>query len=291
MSRPGWIGHLGMPRWLRGSPLEAPSRRLARRIKKTATDVERIARRGRVRVRLPSSTEWIRLDFDFAFMNTVPSQDPLFSALLTHVLSTHTVYDVGAFVGWYSIAAARRAHSGQVFSFEPVPESADLARRHCMLNQVTDRVRIIEAACGKETGIVSMPVRPVRTTSWASGNSLLNVYPESDVQPTLTPVTVIRLDDFVSAGAPPPDLIKVDVEGAELWVLEGAREILKTRRPIVLLELHRFAWHHFGTTEEGFREFIASIGYQLLEIGDARHKMATIPDYGHGILAPTESVN
>lgn len=283
---PGWIGRIEMPSWLRGTRLEEGARRVAHGVKRAGLCLERALRRGRVRVALPSIGEAIWMDFDFALVNSLPAEDPLLSAFLRHLRPGQSVFDVGGFAGSYSIAGARRTGDGQVIAFEPVPVSARLLRKHCRLNGVSDRVRVVEAACSHQSGVLAMPVWPTLTTTWGSGNALLNVYPRQGVEPTWIPVCTVRLDDFVRAGAPPPDVIKIDVEGAELWVLEGARDILKTRRPFVFLEIHAFAWHLFGTTEEKLRTFLAVVGYELLEIAQPHAPLRTIPDYGHALLRP-----
>lgn len=283
---PGWIGRLEMPSWLRGTWLEAGARRVAQRVKRAGLRLERALRRGRVRVVLPSLGEAIWMDFDFAQVNSMPAEDPLLLAFLQHLRPGQSVFDVGGFVGSYSVAGALRTGDGRVIAFEPAPISARLLRKHCQLNGVSDRVRVIEAACSHQPGVLAMPVWNTLTTAWGSGNALFNLYPQQGVEPTWIPVCTVRLDDFVRAGAPPPDVIKIDVEGAELWVLEGAREILKAHRPFVFLEVHAFAWHLFETTEERLRTFLAEVGYELLEVARPHSPLRAIPDYGHALLRP-----
>ena len=286
MGRPGKIAHLEMPSWLRGSFLESRARRFARAIKSAGLSLERLIRRGRVKVKLPSVDEWLWLDFDFATVHTLPAEDPLLAAFLSHLRPGQVVYDVGSFVGTYALAAAKRLGEGRVFAFEPAPASAHLMRRHCELNGLTDRVRVIEAACSSVSGACMMPVWPTGTTTWASGNALRNVYPQEGVAPTPTPVCTLSLDDFVHAGTGRPDVLKIDVEGAELWVLQGARRTLEAARPLVFLEVHSFAWRLFDTTEAMFREYIATLGYGLFHATPPYSHMTSIPEYGHAILRP-----
>jgi FkbM family methyltransferase len=275
-----------MPAWMRGSALEAPARRFAQWVKSGSLRAERSLRRGRSRCKLPSVEERVWLDFDFAVGYPLPREDPLLAALLADLKPGQTFYDVGSFVGWYAIAASRRLGGGRVVAFEPVPETARLLRRHCTLNQVEDRVRVVEAACSNAAGMVSMPVWPTMATTWASGNALRNVYPQEAAQPAWVPVCTVRLDDFVRAGGPPPDVIKIDVEGAELWTLQGAEEVLRTARPRVFLELHAFAWRLFDTTETRFRSFLGDVGYELRDLAPPHDRVGSIPEYGHALLRP-----
>ncbi len=287
MNRPGWTARWAMPAWMRGSALEAPARRGARTVKAASLAVERVLRRGRARSKLPSVDEWVWLDFDFLVGYPLPRDDRLLAALLAHLEPGHVFYDVGSFVGWYAIAACRRlTDHGCVVAFEPVPETAQLLRRHCALNGLEDRIRVVEAACTNLAGVMSMPVWPL-TTTWASGNALRNVYPQQGMQPSSVPVCAVRLDEFVRAGGAPPSVIKIDVEGAELWVLQGAAETLRTVRPRIFLEVHSFAWRLFDTTESAFRDFLAGVGYDLCELEPPHRLMTSIPEYGHALLRPS----
>ena len=287
--RAGQIAHLEMPAWLRGSPLEQPARSLARRIKSVSSDIERTLRRGKVWCQLPSINRGVWLDYDFAIRHTLPEEDALLAALTAWLKPGQGFYDIGGFVGWYAIAAAQSVGpQGQVVTFEPVPETAKLLRRHLELNRGVDRVRVIEAACSSAFGFASMPVWPINSTTWASGNALFNVLPQTDMQPDHIPVSLIRLDDFWAAGGPLPNAIKIDVEGAELWVLEGAQKLLTTARPMIFLEIHGFAWELFNTTEENLRHFLDSVSYDILDVAPPHCPLPVIPERGYAILQPRE---
>ena len=287
--RAGQIAHLEMPAWLCGSPLEQPARSLARRIKSVSSDIERTLRRGKVWCQLPSINRGVWLDYDFAIRHTLPEEDALLAALTAWLKPGQVFYDIVGFVGFYAIVAAHRVGpQGQVVTFEPVPEKAKLLRRHLELNRGTDRVRVIEAACSNASGFITMPVWPIHSTTWASGNALRNVHPREDFQPEHIPVCCIRLDDFLTAGGPAPSALKIDVEGAELWVLQGAHNLLITVRPWVFLEIHAFAWPLFDTTETSMRHFLDLVAYDMIDPNNLQ-ALDEIPDYDHAchvILKP-----
>lgn len=280
------ILHLEMPAKLRGSRFENIARAFARKIKSKTAEIEKKLRRGKIRVKLPSINKEIWLDFDFATKIPIPKKDALLAAFVSELEPGNIVYDIGGFVGWYAIPAADIIGSkGRVFSFEPVPESAKWLRRHIELNRVENIVRVVESACGNEFGIVSMPVWPL---GLASGNALLDVHPQSDIARYNTEVCLVPLDAFWKISQVSPDIIKIDVEGAEMWVLEGAREILEVAKPVILLEIHKFAWPLFGTSEKGLRDFLGSLSYEILEISIPNAPMTVLPDRGFAILKPTD---
>jgi FkbM family methyltransferase len=137
-----------------------------------------------------------------------------------------TVWDVGAHVGLYTLPSARACGpGGRVFAFEPMPRNVRHLRRHVSLNELRNVV-IVEAAVGREAG-------RLRMTDGGS-SSECHVDPDGGLE-----VTAIALDQWRAASdAPVPSLVKIDVEGAEVDVLEGARETLARHRPPIYLSLH-----------------------------------------------------
>jgi FkbM family methyltransferase len=280
------ILHLEMPAWLRGSPFEDTTRKYATKFKQISREIEKRLRGGKVRGKIPSTDMEFWLDYDFAIKVPLPHSDEMLAVFVDSLKPGNVVYDVGSYVGWYTIAALKRiGPEGRVFSFEPVPETAKRLRCHIELNQGESRARVIEAACGRTFGFISMPVR---SNGLASGNGLFDVHPHPDIQPTYVEVCMIPLDEFWQTSKLPPDVIKIDVEGAELWVLEGARKILSNIRPTVFLEIHKFAWNLFETTEAEFFNLLDSLSYHALDIACSHTPITVLPERGFVILKPVE---
>ncbi len=141
------------------------------------------------------------------------------------------VYDVGANVGFYSLLAARCVgHTGRVFAFEPVPENLAYLRRHLALNSLT-QVSVEPVAVSNSAGLTRFTVGKNTCTGHFDADGALEV-------------RTVALDDFVvGAGNPPPQAMKIDVEGAEVRVLQGARRVLETYRPLIFLATHGLAIH------------------------------------------------
>jgi FkbM family methyltransferase len=139
-------------------------------------------------------------------------------------------YDVGANVGFYTLLLSRLVGPhGSVVAFEPLPSNVLALRRHIELNHCTNVV-VKAIALSNHDGEARFAESPSNSMGRLSEDGALVV-------------SCQRLDTIVSGGCPPPDVLKIDVEGEEAKVLEGAQEILQTARPIVFLATHGPSQH------------------------------------------------
>jgi FkbM family methyltransferase len=155
------------------------------------------------------------------------SEPDLQNALAASIRPGQVFYDIGANVGFFTLLAARLVTStGYVYAFEPIEANIRAMRRNIDLNHVR-HVDVVCAAVSDTCGTVHM----------SPGNNQATCHLAYGAEDGLS-VPSTTIDAFVSAGHRPPDLVKVDVEGAENLVLSGMRDTLRTRRPIVICELH-----------------------------------------------------
>ena len=139
-------------------------------------------------------------------------------------------YDLGANNGYLSLLAASCAgESGRVYSFEPLPQNVERIDQLMALNGVTNQQTIRQAVSG-QAGEMQLYLGS-EVESYTS--SLIRNRRTSEIT-----VEVTTLNDF-AASHRPPDLIKMDVEGAEVQVLEGAGTLLSEHPPRHwLIEVH-----------------------------------------------------
>lgn len=161
------------------------------------------------------------------------------------------VYDIGANVGYYTLLAASRIGSqGQVVAFEPLPRNIAFLERHLALNRC-ENVTLIGGAVSRCTA--RMRFDP------AAGPFQGRLAPRGQLA-----VDAVSLDDLVrQRRLPPPDLMKIDVEGSEADVLEGAQWLLQSHPPIIFLATHGAEPH------AACRSILQTRGYSL-ESADAR---------------------
>lgn len=153
-------------------------------------------------------------------------------ALRRHVAPGSVVYDVGANIGFFSLVAARLAGpSGQVAAFEPVAATAAALRRNLVLNDA-GTVHVHEAAVGARSE--RSQLLSVDEPSWSH---LADRGCHTRTQDVVE-VDVVTLDELVAAGLASPDVVKIDVEGSEVDVLEGMAETVRLSSPVIICELH-----------------------------------------------------
>jgi len=186
------------------------------------------------------------------------------------------LWDVGANVGFFSLLGARLAGSGgRVVAWEPVPAAAAHAReaalRSGLDSHIEVRVEAVGAVAGEERLLIAAEA------SWSHLASRGNVAGTRSLS-----VAVTTLDDALAAGSPPPDVVKLDVEGSEGDVLRGAQRLLAEHRPALVIELH-------GTATE-VCDLLDAAGYAAERL-DAAEAPRAAPAHAHLLARPIDRIS
>lgn len=177
-------------------------------------------------------------------------------AMRRHLVTGGVFYDLGANIGFFSLLAARLVgEGGRVLAFEPSPDNAQAIRVNAALNGLEGRIEVIAKAVGASNKTARLQV--VDDQSW----SKLEDYGPHPTTERVLDIEVVSLDALVGDGLPPPTVVKLDVEEAEIAALEGMREVLRVHRPAVICELH--------DTHRDFAELMRSIGYRVVNLESA----------------------
>lgn len=144
------------------------------------------------------------------------------------------VIDVGAYLGAFSLVAAKQGGATKIIAFEPNPHAFKAAKTNFKLNSLDSRIELLPFALGpvnSETKLQSPRDRPL-----SSSASLMGLENDGDWIAELN-VSVRQLDSIIDfSGEDKVGAVKIDVEGFELGVLEGSNQLLKLHRPVVILE-------------------------------------------------------
>jgi FkbM family methyltransferase len=187
------------------------------------------------------------------------------------------VLDVGANVGVSAMMMARWCGpEGHIYAFEPSPNPKQLLTEHLRMNGLSDRVTVCPSALSDAEG---------STTFYASGISgkaaLSGVNIGQSSEQIQVPVTTI--DAYCQSKNIKPSLIKIDVEGFEFNVLNGARNTLKKFRPSILVELHPMNWPALGIDVGWAAEQLRELNYTATAV---EKQSDVLSEHGHTMLHP-----
>lgn len=174
-----------------------------------------------------------------------------------------TFVDVGANEGFYSLFAARRvAPHGRVFAFEPSPRERLRLERNIRINDLHD-VRVFSEGLAEAPGNAVLHIADREH----SGLNSLGEFGYSGVERVgNVEILLTTLDCLRKRGEiPRVDVLKMDVEGAEMRVLSGASETLRDDKPLVLMELLDSALRGQGSSSKEVLDFIRTAGFRVFE--------------------------
>ncbi|MFA6404803.1 MAG: FkbM family methyltransferase [Candidatus Paceibacterota bacterium] len=172
----------------------------------------------------------------------------LFDRLRDIGASNKVIYDIGAHVGYHSLYFARMVgEGGKIFAFEPNNNNLDRIKLNLDHNKdLEKRIKIFNIAISDEYGNAEFNINNDIESGRSSGNFIGGAHPfwSRDVYKIKgfikTRVKTIPIDMFrehldINSS---PDIIKLDVEGAEYLALKGAKNTLLSKRPIIFIEIH-----------------------------------------------------
>ena len=188
---------------------------------------------------------------------TFGGERDLIATLLSTLDGTETVWDVGACVGTYTCFVANALTTGQVVGFEPEAVNRSRLRSNLETTAPAERWTVSPIALADENGTTTLASETVE-----AGGGHHYLAPDG-VGRT---VETRRGEDLLADGFAPPDVVKIDVQGAELLVLQGLGELLDTVESISL-EVHSEKCRRYGTTAEEVEAFLRAAGYTLTHLG------------------------
>ena len=154
-----------------------------------------------------------------------------------------TVYDIGSNVGLYMRFGLDCFNAGKVIAFEPMIENYKILKRNIQLSTNPQNIIAMPYAIADFDGEADFQIDDVQTATAAldiitNGEASLG-RKQLGLKPLVQKVQCYKLDTLISEGKIPiPDVIKIDVEGAEMLVLQGAAELIKQHKPRMMIEMH-----------------------------------------------------
>lgn len=181
-----------------------------------------------------------------------------------------TVVDVGANIGYNAVHAARRVGPrGRVVAIEPAPDNVAVLERNVAAARLSN-VIVHPVAAGRESGRRKLYLR-------GETSAVNSLYPESCYAKVtdVVEVPVAPLDDLVEGMA---DLVKIDVEGAELEVLEGMTRLLGAPKLSLIVEWHPKLQIMAGHDAGALPRWLLARGWNLFTASHVRTRPCTAAD-------------
>ena len=179
-------------------------------------------------------------------------------AVSERVKKNYVIYDIGAHVGYFTVLMSKLSGSkGKVFAFEPRPINLLFLKKHLRINNCGNVV-LTESCVGATQGDCQFNTRTGTGTGHVSIDGNLKT-------------TMIVLDElYESNDISAPDFIKIDVEGGEFEVLNGAKYIIEKHRPTILLATHSEGLHRQCLL------FLEKYDYKFIAIDQEKGDVETI---------------
>jgi FkbM family methyltransferase len=208
--------------------------------------------------------------------NLYEAEDILRFTSLVRNHELKTLFDIGANIGLYSFTFLQASPSGRAFSVEPDLINLSLLKKTLSSALHYNRnVQIVPCAISSSEGTAVFFVDPI---SGATGSikSTSNPFVKRaySIEPSSRIVETKTIDSLVSDFNSAPDIIKIDVEGAELDVIKGGESTIRRKLPVIIVEVS-------DRTRNDVISFLSSFGYSC-------HSASSSPNLF--CLPPTENV-
>lgn len=224
-----------------------------------------------------------RLDSHFAFSDFEHwggGHNNGFTATIEACRGKRCVLDVGGHIGLVAMPASQVvAAGGRIYAFEPGAANLRYLRRHLELNRI-DNVDVVDALVGDRDGDAVFFEQAGPTGQ----NSV--VVKKNHALYTQTTHRQVTLDAFCDTRGLTPDVVKIDVEGAEIMVLRGARQMLARCRPVIFLSVHPHELTLLGSSVAELSGLIDQLGYRCQEINGSPVQSFRLAEYR---LVPKEA--
>jgi FkbM family methyltransferase len=185
-----------------------------------------------------------------------------------NLISTGNVVIVGANIGYYTLIAARILNgTGWVYAFEPEPHNFQILSKNIQVNQFTN-ITASQLALSNRNGRATLYTD--RVNFGRPSLAATNVFERSgEVQ-----IDTITLDSFFKKTASSKvDLLKIDAQGAEELIFQGARETLKRYAPKIVVEFWPFGLRNMGTEPDNLLALVEETGYKAKVIDKNRKRV------------------
>lgn len=164
-----------------------------------------------------------------------------------------TFLEIGANLGYYTIMELVNCKNSKVIAFEPNPDNFEVLEKNLVVNKVQHRVKLYNKAISNSKG---------KSTFYITEHSNAGSFVRQENYVEKIEVDTVKLDDVITEKV---DYLRMDTEGYEYHILQGAKKLLKSKYAPrkLFIEIHPKALKRFGITMDGFLNYLLSYGYVM----------------------------
>jgi FkbM family methyltransferase len=173
--------------------------------------------------------------------------------------------EVGANLGYFSLLWAASNPNNACIAFEASPRNTELLRQNIRINDLDGQIRVVPMAVGSSAGKLGFTLGPPDQTGWGG----FAAEGEADT----IEVDVVRLDEYLDPSTS-ISFLKIDVEGADTWVLQGCDRLLRDHRVSeIWYEQNKPRMRALGIGIDVAQEFLRSLGYTVSHRSDPTREL------------------
>jgi FkbM family methyltransferase len=193
-------------------------------------------------------------------------------AIINDIQSSGVIIDVGANIGSMSLLYAKLNPSALIYAFEPHPDLFKIAQHNLSLNPFKN-IHLFNKGLGNKQGVLKL-------YEVNEHNPGMNRIVADELDAPFREIEIIQLDAFImEQQITSVDLIKIDVEGFEYAVLEGAMQTLKKHTPTLILELDDTNLKANKSSAQQVVDLLASLGYNQFYDLDTQYPITPESDF------------
>lgn len=224
-------------------------------------------------------------DLFFRLITQKEYEPKLVKLCLKYLDEDKDIIDVGANIGFFTVLFAKNINNRRVLSIEPTKKALSRLHKNIELNKVKNIVTVFEGVASNKSDDIE--IKTIAGKEEYSSIGKMNHPSVANEQWTTEKVKSTTLNELVYQNSLTPGFIKIDVEGAEHLVFDGAIQVLKDYRPIILSELNDFLLKKNGSSAKEVIDLIISCEYDVYDPINPELKPGQ-KDFGDIICFPKE---
>jgi len=177
-------------------------------------------------------------------------------------IKTPTMIDIGANIGLISLSVISTNNNMRIYAFEPGSHQYHLFKKTINLSQLGGQIKLFEYAISNKSNDMDFAIHYHQYSSFDGFFDTKGAGKTKNIKVKMT-----TIDDWWSKeGKPKVDIIKMRIEGAELWALQGSAKLIKTHKPVIFLDINFSKIMNYPFQLNDLLDYVSDLDYQLYSL-------------------------